>query len=182
MLYSHACIFQKWPKTAQLNILSLGITTISMRIGKSKRILIWLLRLIQTCITHCVKCSKIENFLSEHVLRVCELNWPTLLRFMQSVWTSLYCCSISHPPSPLACHCLSFASFGNLAFMFEGCSIVQSGPTYANLNERVDGRPQMTGPVYLTPDSQQYIVDVWGGRVMMKPDNSKMTCASIRKL
>ena len=66
--------------------------------------------------------------------------------------------------------------------MFEGCSIVQSGPTYANLNERVDGRPHMTGPVYLTPDSQQYIVDVWGGRVMIKPDKSKMTCASIRKL
>ena len=30
MLYSHASIFQKWPKPAQLNILSLGVPMISM--------------------------------------------------------------------------------------------------------------------------------------------------------
>ena len=30
MIYSHAGIFQKWLKPAQLNILSLGVTMISM--------------------------------------------------------------------------------------------------------------------------------------------------------
>ena len=47
------------------------------------------LRLIQTCIKCMHLCSKIENFLTDHVLCV-HKNWPILLRFTQSVWMSLY--------------------------------------------------------------------------------------------
>ena len=48
-----------------------------------------LLRLVQTCIKRMRLRSKIENFLTEHDLRVRKI-WPMLLRFTRSVWTNLY--------------------------------------------------------------------------------------------
>ena len=47
------------------------------------------LRLVQTCVKHMHLRSKIENFLTDHDLRV-HKNWPILLRFTQIVWTSLF--------------------------------------------------------------------------------------------
>ena len=47
------------------------------------------LRLVQTCVKRMRLRSKIENFLTEHDLRV-RKNWPMLLRFTRSVWMSLY--------------------------------------------------------------------------------------------
>ena len=43
--------------------------------------------LVQTRIIRCVKCSKINNYWLRFM---CVLYRPTLLRFTQSVWTSLY--------------------------------------------------------------------------------------------
>ena len=40
--------------------------------------------LIQTCVKRMRLRSKIDNFLTDHVLRVRE-NWPMLLRFTRSV-------------------------------------------------------------------------------------------------
>jgi len=41
-----------------------------------------LLRHVQTCVICCVKRSKIDNYLSEHILHVCEFNLPTLLHYI----------------------------------------------------------------------------------------------------
>ena len=50
---------------------------------------LWQLKFVQTCVKRMHLRSKIENFLTNHVLRVCK-NWPMLLRFTRSVWISLY--------------------------------------------------------------------------------------------
>ena len=52
------------------------------------KICICTLWLFHTCVIHLHKYSKLENSLTAHVLSMC-LNWTTLKRFTQLVWTRI---------------------------------------------------------------------------------------------
>ena len=52
------------------------------------KICICTLWLFHTCVIHLHKHSKLENSLTAHVLSMC-LNWTTLKRFTQLVWTRI---------------------------------------------------------------------------------------------